>query len=101
VLAARGTNPFQESDRKQVLQSLAERAARFMESWDAAAQACLAADALGHTETDLTVRELGRLLAFPSSTDSPARFRSTVDLDEQLKNAIRRAGQAALQKPKP
>jgi hypothetical protein len=105
VFAAHETKQFQALDRKRVLQSLAERPDRFVESWDAAAQACLAADALGrsldHAETDTAVRELGRLLAFPRGADSPARFRATADLDEQLKNAIRRAGQAALQEPKP
>jgi hypothetical protein len=102
MLAARETKPFRETDRQRVLKELVDRPARFVESWDAAAQAYLAADALGRrpgqADPEPTLQALGKLLTFPPGTDSPARFRATPNLDDQLESAIGQAGRAALGK---
>jgi hypothetical protein len=102
LIAARETKVFFATEAKRVLRELKDNPARFMESWDAAAQAYLATDALsrssGQAETHPEVLELGKLLEFPRGTDSPARFRADKDLDQKLKSAISQAGKAALGK---
>jgi hypothetical protein len=107
-LSGRLRNPVDErdtsSDYRRVLQSISDKPERFAESWDAAAQAYLAVDALsrslGHREPSPSLKKLGEKLEFPPGTDSPAKFRAPADSDK-LEDVIRKAAQAALGDYKP
>lgn len=74
---------------------------RLLWSWDAAAQALFALQALReargdkHNQADAALRELGKLLAFPSMTDSPTGFRGDATFEDRFRAVFRRVHEAA------